>query len=210
MLGELARALRSLPLAGQALRAAGRPASLPLSFAQARLWFLHRLEGAGATYNIPVGLRLHGALDVAALARALGDVVMRHESLRTLLLEEDGEPCQQILGRRRAGVLQARLQFGGALEADWRGAAGQGFDLARELPLRATLFALGPETRAAAGGAPQRRRRLVDGAAAGGSEPGVCGAAAGEAPAFAPLPVQYADYTLWQRALLGRGGWPPA
>ncbi|MCA1682481.1 MAG: amino acid adenylation domain-containing protein [Actinobacteria bacterium] len=68
----------------------------PLTYAQERLWFLEQLGAAGAAYNMPLGFRLRGALDVGALRRALQDVVDRHEALRTALVEEDGRPVQRV------------------------------------------------------------------------------------------------------------------
>ncbi|HEX8271798.1 MAG TPA: amino acid adenylation domain-containing protein, partial [Longimicrobiaceae bacterium] len=74
----------------------GRTGPLPLSFAQERLWFLDRLEPGSAVYNIPVAWRLGGALDAAALERSLGEIVRRHEALRTVFAEVDGSPVQTI------------------------------------------------------------------------------------------------------------------
>ena len=192
-----------------ALVAQLRPQRLPLSHAQARLWFLHRLEGPGATYNIPLALRLEGALDAAALEAALGDVVARHESLRTLFPDAgEGEaPHQLVLA---AGDPRARLALRrrDADEAALPGLLGEaaacGLRLEAEIPLRATLFRLGPQTHvlllvvhhiASDGGSLAPLARDVGQAYAA--------RAAGRAPGFAPLAVQYADYTLWQRELLG-------
>src|SRR6185295_19726795 len=63
---------------------------LPLSFAQQRLWFLDQMEPGTSTYNIPIGIRLSGQLDVEALERSIGEVVRRHETLRTRFVEEEG------------------------------------------------------------------------------------------------------------------------
>src|SRR3712207_6667419 len=75
---------------------APREGSLPLSFAQERLWFIDRLEPGNAVYNIPVAWRLEGALDQAALERALGEIVRRQDSLRTIFGEVDGSPVQVV------------------------------------------------------------------------------------------------------------------
>ena len=126
-----------------ALVPAPRPSEIPLSYAQRRLWFLDRLEGRRATYVIPLAVRLRGELDTGALEAALGDVVGRHESLRTIFPERDGVPRQQILD---ASTARPRLAIESVTEANLpdalASAARAGFDLSGEPPLRAHLFGL--------------------------------------------------------------------
>ncbi|MEU6679781.1 amino acid adenylation domain-containing protein [Streptomyces sp. NPDC046925] len=179
---------------------------IPLSFAQRRLWFLHRLEGPSATYNIPFVLRLDGPLDTAALAAAVTDVVTRHESLRTLVAEnEDGTPQQRIVPPQEA-ILQFRVVdvAADAVDAAAHRAACEGFDLESELPLRTTVLRVSAQEHVlvfvfhhiAADGASMAPfvRDLLSAYSARHQ---------GNAPQWAPLAVQYKDYTLWQREVLG-------
>ncbi|MCD9193500.1 non-ribosomal peptide synthetase [Streptomyces albireticuli] len=201
----LATRLDAAAAARPALARRPRPEPLPLSYAQRRLWFLHKLEGPGATYNMPVALRLSGELDVPALEAALRDVTGRHESLRTVFPETGGVPRQLVLDPADAwpGLTAVPVPEDG-LAAEIAAAARHGFDLSCEPPVRTTLlrvserehvllfvlhhvagdgWSLGPLTRDLSEAYRARR--------------------AGHGPGWAELPVQYADYTLWQRELLG-------
>src|SRR6478736_6172440 len=124
-----------------ALVARKRPERVPLSYAQQRLWFLYQMEGAGATYNIPLALRLEGELDEKALEEALGDVAERHEALRTVFPQEEGVPYQKVL---RGEEARPRLLIETIRESELSErlteAAGVGMELERELPLRVWLF----------------------------------------------------------------------
>ncbi|GGX52917.1 non-ribosomal peptide synthetase [Streptomyces noursei] len=178
----------------------------PLSYAQRRLWFLHRFEGPSAAYNIPMALRLTGQLDVGALRRALADVVGRHESLRTLIGEDDeGTPFQRVLPQDEA-ALDVPL---GRVEPDdvantVATAVAHAFDLSAEIPLHASVFQCGA--------AEYVLVLVVHHIAADGESlaPLVRDLVAaytarlnGREPQWEELPVQYADYTLWQQELLG-------
>ena len=188
-------------------RAVARPQRLPLSFAQQRLWFLEQLHGPSTAYNLPFAWRLHGQLDVGALTAALGDVVTRHESLRTVFAAEDGQACQQVIPAGQAVVpVTVAVADPGKLAGLIDAAARHEFDLAAELPVRAWLFTVADDEHVLvllchhiASDGWSMEILMADLAAAyqarrGGGEPG-----------WVPLPVQYADYALWQRDLLGGG-----
>ncbi|MGW2836667.1 amino acid adenylation domain-containing protein [Streptomyces sp. NPDC001493] len=180
-----------------------RPERLPLSYAQRRLWFIDTLEGPSSSYNIPLVVRPAEPLDAEVLALALADLTERHEVLRTRYPSAGGEPHQEILGSARP-VLDVRTVPAERLQAAVAAAAGHVFDLAEEIPLRASL--LGPDD----GGDPLLVL-VVHHIAADGWSTGplladlatACAArAGGHAPDWEPLPVQYADYTLWQQEVL--------
>ncbi|MGJ7609270.1 amino acid adenylation domain-containing protein [Variovorax sp. LT1R20] len=202
---QLAHRLGGARTARTTLQPMVRPAQIPLSFAQQRLWFLHRLEGASATYNITLALRLSGRIDDAALAEALADLAARHESLRTVF-PDTGDVAQQLILPPESArpSLQVREASEAELLALLAEATSLGFEIARELPMRATLLHLGGEQHvllllchhiASDGWSLTPLARDLSAAYAA--------RCLGKAPAWTPLPVQYADYTLWQRELLG-------
>ncbi|WP_405750959.1 non-ribosomal peptide synthase/polyketide synthase [Streptomyces sp. NBC_01411] len=204
---ELAAAVDIAGRARPALGRCERPETVPLSFAQRRLWFLHRMEGPSATYNIALTLRLSGSLDQRALQAALSDVVERHESLRTVFPVVDGVPCQRVLDLDAARPLLRVTELGERdLPDRLAEAARYGFELSEEPPLRAELFRLGTE---------EHVLLLVvhhiagDGWSTGPLSRDLATAYAARSekakPEWSPLPVQYADYALWQQELLGDG-----
>ncbi|TGN75548.1 amino acid adenylation domain-containing protein [Streptomyces bauhiniae] len=190
--------------------AAERPERVPLSAAQRRLWLVDRLaeQAGGVAYNFPLVLRLRGPLDLPALRAALRDVAAHHESLRTLVGEYQGEPYQRVLSVEEAEVpCTVTDATENGLPALIAAAQRRPFDLTRELPLRAEVFRIGAEDHVVAvvlhhitTDEWSDRPFLAD------LDTAYAARAAGTAPEWAPLPVQYADYTLWQEQLLGQLG----
>jgi amino acid adenylation domain-containing protein len=206
---EVARAV-------EALRRADAPAlppvvpverggPLPLSFAQERLWFLHRLQPESAFYNVGHALRLSGALDVRALERALGEVVRRHEVLRTTFADAEGTPVQAV-APFGGFALPAEDVAGGEAEARRRTAeeVERPFDLAAGPLFRARLLRLATSdhllllsmhhvvTDEWSTGVLFRELSALYAAYRDGAD--------------SPLPelaVQYADYAAWERAEMG-------
>ncbi|MEV4118622.1 amino acid adenylation domain-containing protein [Micromonospora sp. NPDC049645] len=200
---------RSLMEAGSArtplTRVADRPERLPLSFSQQRLWFMNEYDGPSPLFNVPFAWRLRGGLDAEVLAAALRDVVGRHEALRTVFAVADGQPYQRVLD---AAVAVPQVTMAAADQASLPGLLEQAvryvFDLAGELPVRAWLFRMGPAEHVLV---LVMHHTASDGWSAGVLVRDLSEAYRarldGRAPEWAPLPVQYADYTLWQRRLLG-------
>ncbi|GAA0517401.1 hypothetical protein GCM10009545_19310 [Saccharopolyspora thermophila] len=184
-----------------AVRPVPRDERVPLSFAQQRLWFLQQLEGPSATYHVPMVLRLSGQLDQDALRAAIGDVVDRHESLRTVFPSVEGVPHQQVL----AAGPELRVVPADRLDEQLAEAVREPFDLAVDPPLRMTLFEVGPDEHVLL---VLLHHIASDGRSSGLLERDLATAYAarceGRSPNWPALPVQYADYALWQHELLGR------
>ncbi|WP_262892891.1 non-ribosomal peptide synthetase [Puia dinghuensis] len=180
-----------------------RPERIPLSFAQERLWFIDRLEGS-VQYHIPVVLRIRGRLDRVALERSLRTIVERHEVLRTMIEEMEGQAYQRIMPAE-----------GWALESiEWPSSAAglpehigevvsRSFDLSADYKLRAELIVLEVEE--------QVLVVTVHHIASDGWSSRILveeftelyeSYLTGRAPVLPELPVQYADYALWQRNYL--------
>ncbi|WP_344716506.1 amino acid adenylation domain-containing protein [Gordonia defluvii] len=192
-----------------------RPPHIPLSPVQRRMWILNQFDTAAPTYNIPIPVRLRGAVDPATLRAALIEVLIRHEVLRTVYpADGDQGPHQEIWD---AAAVRRHLDWArSASREQMMAEAGRGFDVSAELPIRARFVrpsgGAGPDGEDALDllivvhhiafdgqSAPLFVRDLV---AAYGRLRG------DDVPAAAPLPVQYADYTLWQLDGLGDPGDP--
>jgi amino acid adenylation domain-containing protein len=187
---------------------AGPVRQFPLSFAQQRLWFLDRLEPGNAAYNIVSALRMRGPLDAAAMERAIATLVDRHESLRTVFRVVDGSPVQVVVPARPLRVpIEAADTPAEAREAAALRLVGdelaRPFDLARGPIFRARMLRLGADdhvlllcmhhivTDGWSLGVLFRELCALYGAYTEGGDV--------ELPA---LPIQYADYAVWQRGHL--------
>ncbi|HEX2189730.1 MAG TPA: amino acid adenylation domain-containing protein, partial [Longimicrobiaceae bacterium] len=181
----------------------------PLSFAQQRLWFIDRMEPGNPFYNLPAALLLEGALDAAALERALGEVVARHEALRTVFDEEEGEPVQVVLPPRPFALplhdLSGWTEEERRAEVERRSAteARRSFDLRTGPLFRAELLRLSAEEHVLF----LTMHHVVGDAWSVGVLLRELGAlyeafARGEESPLEPLPIQYADFAVWQRERL--------
>ncbi|MDO0928848.1 amino acid adenylation domain-containing protein [Streptomyces sp. TG1A-8] len=211
--GALAAVVEELDTGGaQRIAPADRAGGpLPLSFAQQRLWFLDQLEPGRAEYVVPFALRVGGALDTAALDAALTAVVARHEALRTRFVADDGGRPGQVVDppapvraavhdlRHLAGPEERLLAARELVEAE----AGRPFDLASGPLLRASLVRLADEE---AHLLLAVHHVVCDGWSQGVMarelREGYRAAVSGAAARLPQLPVQYADFSVWQRERL--------
>jgi amino acid adenylation domain-containing protein len=194
---------------GRVTRRAETCEAAPLSFAQQRLWFLDRLGPGGAAYNVPAGVRLAGRLNAAALEQAVGEVVRRHEALRTRFTAEADEPLQEVEPGARLSWAYADLRVTADAERHLevqrlgRAEARRGFDLSRAPLLRVTLVRLDEEEHVLL---LTMHHIVSDGWSMGVlvSEVSALYEAyvAGRPSPLAELPLQYADYAAWQREWL--------
>ncbi|WP_036528383.1 amino acid adenylation domain-containing protein [Nocardia sp. CNY236] len=182
-----------------------RPARVPLSLPQQRVWFLNRYAPESGAYNIAFVIHITGALDVPAMRAALADLVGRHEVLRTIF-PEDAEGAQQVvlpIERVAPNLVVTDHDESGAHTA-LEALAHTGFDLTTQTPVRLSLMRTSPE------------RYLLGivvhhiaadawslGPLAKDLATAYVARHDGDSPSWAPLPVQYADFGLWQRACLG-------
>ncbi|TDD77939.1 non-ribosomal peptide synthetase, partial [Actinomadura rubrisoli] len=178
------------------------PERAPLSPAQARLWFLHRLDEDDVSYTIPFAVRIDGDLDENALRAAWDDLLERHEILRTVYPDVDGVPCQRVLpDGPPLGVADAAERDVPALVA---AAERTRFDLAARPPVRGVLhrldapgaWLLSVSVHHIAGDEWSQGVLLRD------LDTAYRARTAGRAPGWTPPPLTYRDYTLWQADLL--------
>ncbi|MEH1860990.1 MAG: amino acid adenylation domain-containing protein [Nostoc sp.] len=181
-------------------------AELPLSFAQQRLWFLDQLQPLSAFYNVPVALRLVGTLEVAALQQSLQEIIHRHEALRTNFIKVDGKPTQVIQTQANWKVSIVDFKYLSTTEQEIatqklaQQQAIQPFNLATEPLVRATLIVLSKTEHALL---VCMHHIVFDGWSVGVFVQELAALynaySQGQPSLLAPLPIQYADFAIWQR-----------
>ncbi|RKH43053.1 non-ribosomal peptide synthetase, partial [Corallococcus sicarius] len=203
--------VRTLALAPQAppMVQVSRDGALPLSFAQQRLWFLDQLEPGSTVYNVPGVLHLEGELDAAALQQALDALVRRHEVLRTTFAPGPSGPVQRIAPPAPCAFERIDLESLSASEREFRlrsliaEHASRPFDLSRGPLFRAVLVRLDAKQHVLV--------VLTHHIASDGWSVGVMvrefaalyrAFTTGQSPNLPALPVQYADFAVWQRQWL--------
>ncbi|OZE92054.1 non-ribosomal peptide synthetase [Rhodococcoides fascians] len=187
------------------LTARTRPERIPLSLAQQRMWFLDQFEPDSAAYNIPIVVRLTGELNETALRTAIDDIRERHETLRTVYPDVDGVGHQRVLG-----IDESPFELGvdTCTENDALGRirvlVNSSFALSEEPPFRAHLFRVGDTEGILA---VVVHHIAADGFSIGPLMRDIVYAYAarvgGRTPMWEPLKVQYADFSVWQREVLG-------
>ncbi|UYP18028.1 condensation domain-containing protein [Rhodococcus sp. Z13] len=188
------------------ITAGDRPERIPLSLAQQRMWFLNQMDTTSPVYNIPMALRLKGALDRDAIDAAVADLVARHESLRTRYPSDQDGPYQEVLAPEEAGLSVGHVRVDSESDLFEQAATmlNEGFDVTQRPPVRVRLFELGAEDHVLA--------FVVHHITADGESMAPLGRdmmtaylarTRDAAPGWKPLPVQYADYALWQRTVMG-------
>ncbi|REG90461.1 non-ribosomal peptide synthetase, partial [Flavobacterium aquicola] len=179
-----------------------RPARIPLSFSQERLWFLDALQGS-TEYHIPIVLSLEGALDVSILEQTLYEIISRHEVLRSMLLSENGIGYQKIISAEDWSLDKVIVSNELLLENNIAGYLNKPFNLSKDYKLRACLYTLGNEKYVLA--------CVFHHIASDGWSGGILtnefmelySALQSGRPAVLPeLSLQYADYAIWQRKYL--------
>ncbi|MFJ3829410.1 amino acid adenylation domain-containing protein [Streptomyces sp. NPDC090046] len=199
---EVGRAAQARP----ALAPAAPGGERPLSFSQQRQWFLNRRQGrADGSYNSAMAFRFTGRLDADALRAALADLVERHEVLRTVIPEQDGVPAPRVLDAAAAAPdLRTVSVFSDQLDTALAAEADRGFDLTEETPLRVRIFPTGGDSFVML---IVLHHIAFDGWSMGPLLDDLADAyrarTGGRAPDREPLPVQYSDFAVWQRELLG-------
>ncbi len=209
LLVEAARSRGELPAVPPVRPVPRGTAALPLSFAQERLWFLDQLEPGSPAYVMPAAIRFSGRLDLPALAASLAEIVRRHESLRTTFGTVSGQ-LRQVVARSAPLALPAidladlpAARRSPEVERLARAEARRPFDLGRGPLLRVALLRLAEEEQVVL----FTLHHIVSDGWSMGVLVRELGAlypafAAGQPPPLPELPVQYADYALWQRGWL--------